>query len=359
MEAASFFEDDSYPDEPDTDSELADLDYVGGLSIVSEDGEAIEPDPEAPIEVIDEQAAIPSSKPDSRPDNASVELDLTESKASTVDPLKIFLRDIGKIPLLTKEEEVDLAKDIELGNQAAKQHMIEANLRLVVSVAKGYQHQGLDLFDLIQEGTLGLMRAIEKFDYRRGFTLSTYAVDRIKDNITRALANKSRNVRIPVHVVARMNAVRATSIYLTSELGREPTHEEISEWSSLSTDQVKEAQQFAQTPTSLNKSVGEEDSSTTLADMIKGSDGDEGLEAAAHNYRLKALHQALHGRRISSKERDVLRLRYGLGDDSEPRTLKETGKILNVTGSRVQQIEVRVLKKLAQTTRLKQAVADD
>jgi RNA polymerase primary sigma factor len=265
-----------------------------------------------------------------------------EPREVSTDALQLFLKDIGKVDLLTAAQEVELAKRIERGDHCAKQEMVEANLRLVVSIAKKYRNQGLPFLDLIQEGTIGLVRAAEKFDYRKGFKFSTYATWWIRQAVARALADKARTIRMPVHVVEKLNKIVRSERKLRAELGREPNAEEIGRDLDLTADEVEHIRRSAQTPVSLEKPVGDEDESE-FGHFIT----DENLplpdEEAEITLRKETLRKILGT--LSSRERQVLELRYGL-DGQHPRTLDEVGRTFNVTRERIRQIENQSLKKL-------------
>ena len=260
----------------------------------------------------------------------------------TTDSLQLFLKDIGKVRLLTAAEEVELAKRIERGDLAAKEKMVESNLRLVVSIAKNYRNQGLPFLDLIQEGTLGLVRAAEKFDYRKGFKFSTYATWWIRQAIARALADKARTIRIPVHVVEKLNKIGRAERKLVTELGREPTPEEIADVTGIEPDEVDSIKRSAQAPVSLEKPVGDEEESE-FGQFIADERAESPYERAAEILTKEALREALEN--LSYRERRVLELRYGLGGE-HPRTLDEVGRTFNVTRERIRQIENQSLKKL-------------
>ncbi len=260
----------------------------------------------------------------------------------TTDSLQLFLKDIGKVRLLTAQEEVDLAKRIERGDLDAKQKMVESNLRLVVSIAKNYRNQGLPFLDLIQEGTLGLVRAAEKFDYRKGFKFSTYATWWIRQAIARALADKARTIRIPVHVVEKLNKIGRAERKLVTELGREPTPDEIAEVTGIDPEEVDQIKRSAQAPVSLEKPVGDEEESE-FGQFIADEKAESPFERAADLLTKEALREALEN--LSYRERRVLELRYGLGGE-HPRTLDEVGRTFNVTRERIRQIENQSLKKL-------------
>lgn len=260
----------------------------------------------------------------------------------TTDSLQLFLKEIGRVDLLTAAEEVQLARRIERGDMDAKDKMVEANLRLVVSIAKNYRNQGLSFLDLIQEGTLGLVRAAEKFDYRKGFKFSTYATWWIRQAIARALADKGRTVRIPVHVVERLNKITRAERQLLGELGREPTIEELSSITEISKDEVEQIRRLAQTPISLEKPVGDEEESE-FGQFVADENAPDPFDAAADSLRSQNLHSALAN--LSYRERRVLELRFGIGGEA-PKTLDEVGKVFNITRERVRHIETHSLRKL-------------
>src|SRR5437588_9700756 len=260
----------------------------------------------------------------------------------TTDSLQLFLKDIGKVRLLTAQEEVDLAKRIERGDLDAKQKMVESNLRLVVSIAKNYRNQGLPFLDLIQEGTLGLVRAAEKFDYRKGFKFSTYATWWIRQAIARALADKARMIRIPVHVVEKLNKIGRAERKLTVELGHDPTAEEIAEVTGIEPEEVESIKRSAKVPVSLEKPVGDEEESE-LGQFIADEHAESPYERAAEILTKEALREALDN--LSYRERRVVELRYRLGGE-HPRRLDEDGRTFNVTRERIRQIENQSLKKL-------------
>ncbi len=260
----------------------------------------------------------------------------------TTDGLQLFLRDIGKVRLLTAQEEVYLAKRIGRGDLDAKQKMVESNLRLVVSIAKNYRNQGLPFLDLIQEGTIGLVRAAEKFDYHRGFKFSTYATWWIRQAIARALADKARTIRIPVHIVEKLNRIGRAERKLVTGLGREPTVEETSEVSGVEPEEVESIRRLALAPISLEKPVGDEEQSE-FGQLIADEHAESPYERAVEILTKEALRDALEN--LGYRERRVLELRYGLGGE-HPRTLEEVGRAFNVTRERIRQIEHHSLKKL-------------
>jgi RNA polymerase primary sigma factor len=261
---------------------------------------------------------------------------------SSLDSLRLYLRTIGRVPLLTAEEEVALAKRIERGDMAAKQHMVEANLRLVVSIAKGYVGRGLTLLDLIQEGSLGLIRAVEKFDYRRGYKFSTYATWWIRQAVTRSLADKARTIRIPVHMVERLNKLVHAERRLIQQLGREPTAAELAGELECSVRDVREVMRITQQPISLEKPVGEEDDSA-LADFVEDVSAASPFEIASESLRRENILRVLAS--LPRREREVIEMRYGIVG-GRSRTLEEVGRAFNITRERVRQIENRTLKKL-------------
>jgi RNA polymerase primary sigma factor len=270
-----------------------------------------------------------------RPEN-----DLTVEPS--LDSLRLYLRSIGRVDLLTAEEEVALARSIERGDMAAKQQMIEANLRLVVSIAKGYLGRGLSFLDLIQEGSLGLIRAVEKFDYRRGYKFSTYATWWIRQAVTRAIADKARTIRIPVHMVEKLNKVVHVERQLVQEFGREPTPEEIALELQWTPREVKDILRISQLPISLEKPIGEEEDSE-LGDFVQDDTAESPFELASENWRRENVRRALDA--LPAREREVIEMRYGL-KGHKARTLEEVGRAFGVTRERIRQIENNTLKKL-------------
>jgi RNA polymerase primary sigma factor len=270
----------------------------------------------------------------------STELDLTVEPS--LDSLRLYLRSIGRVDLLTAQQEIELAKRIERGDMLAKRQMVEANLRLVVSIAKGYLGRGLSFLDLIQEGSLGLIRAVEKFDYRRGYKFSTYATWWIRQAVTRAIADKARTIRIPVHMVEKLNRVAHVERQLVQRLGREPEPEEIAEELRWSVGDVRDILRVAQLPVSLEKPVGDEDESE-LGDFVADDATAEPFEEASEHLQKEGVRRALDA--LPERERQVIELRYGLSG-LEPLTLEEVGKTFGVTRERIRQIENNTLKKL-------------
>jgi RNA polymerase primary sigma factor len=265
------------------------------------------------------------------------------------DPVRMYLKEIGKVPLLTPEEEVELAKRMEAGEEEPKKRLAEANLRLVVSIAKRYVGRGMLFLDLIQEGNLGLIKAVEKFDYKKGFKFSTYATWWIRQAITRAIADQARTIRIPVHMVETINKLIRVSRQLLQELGREPLPEEIAKEMGMSEDKVREIMKISQEPVSLETPIGEEEDSH-LGDFIPDDDAPAPAESAAFTLLKEQLIDVLDT--LTPREEKVLRLRFGL-DDGRARTLEEVGKEFNVTRERIRQIEAKALRKLRHPSRSK------
>jgi RNA polymerase primary sigma factor len=300
-----------------------------GVDIVSSDGRThsngLNDSPAGP------EGPAPAKKP---------EIDLTVEPS--LDSLRLYLRSIGRVDLLTADQEVALARRIERGDMSAKQQMIEANLRLVVSIAKGYLGRGLSFLDLIQEGSLGLIRAVEKFDYRRGYKFSTYATWWIRQAVTRAIADKARTIRIPVHMVEKLNKVVHVERQLVQEFGREPTPEEIAAELQWTAREVKDILRIAQLPVSLEKPIGEEEDSE-LGDFVEDDSAESPFEQASENLRRENVRRALDA--LPPREREVIEMRYGL-KGHKARTLEEVGRAFGVTRERIRQIENNTLKKL-------------
>ena len=263
------------------------------------------------------------------------------------DPVRMYLKEIGKIPLLSSEDEIELAKEMELGNEEAQKRLAEANLRLVVSIAKRYVGRGMQFLDLIQEGNLGLIKAVEKFDYRKGYKFSTYATWWIRQAITRSIADQARTIRIPVHMVETINRLVRTSRQLLQELGREPTMEEIGKRVDMPPERVAEIMKMSQEPVSLETPVGEGEDSH-LGDFIQDDHVTVPQDAAAYTLLHEQLMEVLGT--LTEREQKVLRLRFGL-DDGRPRTLEEVGKQFHVTRERIRQIEAKALRKLRHPSR--------
>jgi RNA polymerase primary sigma factor len=301
-----------------------------GVDVVSKDDRAAVASHEG---TTSRGSAEPAAKKD--PD-----IDLTVEPS--LDSLRLYLRSIGRVELLTADQEVSLAKRLERGDMAAKRQMVEANLRLVVSIAKGYLGRGLSFLDLIQEGSLGLIRAVEKFDYRRGYKFSTYATWWIRQAVTRAIADKARTIRIPVHMVEKLNKVVHVERQLVQSLGREPTPDEIASELQWTARDVKDIQRFAQLPVSLEKPIGEEDDSE-LGDFVEDETALSPFDTASENIRRENVRTVLDA--LPPREREVLEMRYGL-KGHQARTLEEVGRAFGVTRERIRQIENNTLKKL-------------
>jgi len=304
-----------------------------GIDVVGEDGRPAVAEGrrfERPVDAAGEKTDPPRK----------AEIDLTVEPS--LDSLRLYLRSIGRVALLTAEREVALAKRIERGDLEAKQEMVEANLRLVVSIAKGYLGRGLSFLDLIQEGSLGLIRAVEKFDYRRGYKFSTYATWWIRQAVTRAIADKGRTIRIPVHMVEKLNKVVHVERQLVQTLGREPTPDEIARELECTAREVRDIQRMAQQPVSLEKPIGEEEESE-LGDFVEDESAESPFEQASENLRRDNVRKALEA--LPQREREVIEMRFGL-TGARPYTLEEVGRAFNVTRERIRQIENHTLKKL-------------
>jgi RNA polymerase primary sigma factor len=306
-----------------------------GIDVVEADGRL------ANSEGAGVEASAAASASESGPEpRKKVEIDLTVEPS--LDSLRLYLRSIGRVNLLTADQEVSLARRIERGDMLAKQRMIEANLRLVVSIAKSYLGRGLTFLDLIQEGSMGLIRAVEKFDYRRGYKFSTYATWWIRQAVTRAIADKGRTIRIPVHMVEKLNKVVHVERQLVQQLGREPTPEEIAVELETTVREVRDVMRMAQQPISLEKPIGEEEDSE-LGDFVEDQTAESPFEQAAEHLRRENLRRALAA--LPEREREVIEMRFGLTGE-RPYTLEEVGRAFNVTRERIRQIENHTLKKL-------------
>ncbi len=335
-------------EDADFDAEQIDRFYdscsTNGIEII--DDVEIEPDPFSEIDIDMELEDMPddSDVPDVNEDD--YDLSLAEGIAID-DPVKIYLKEIGRVPLLTSEEEIELAKKIQEGDKEAKKRLAEANLRLVVSIAKRYGGRGMSFLDLIQEGNLGLIKAVEKFDYTKGFKFSTYATWWIRQSITRAIADQARTIRIPVHMVETITKVKKASSTLLHQNGRDPTAEEIAEELDMPVDKVREIMRIAQDPVSLETPIGEEEDSH-LGDFIPDDNAPEPTEAASQVLLKEQINQVLGT--LTEREEKVLRLRFGL-EDGRSRTLEEVGQMFNVTRERIRQIEAKALRKLRHPNR--------
>lgn len=312
----------------------------------------VEPDKDALIKIGEEDAEDPEVEAEIAKNPAAKEIDLEATVSKTVavdDPVRMYLKEIGKVPLLTAEEEVDLAKRMEAGDEYAKQKLCEANLRLVVSIAKKYVGRGMLFLDLIQEGNLGLIKAVDKFDYKKGFKFSTYATWWIRQAITRSIADQARTIRIPVHMVETINKLIRVSRQLLQENGREPTPDEIAKEMGITVEKVREILKIAQEPVSLETPIGEEEDSH-LGDFIPDEDAPAPAEAAAFSMLKEQLVEVLAT--LTEREQRVIKLRFGL-EDGRARTLEEVGKEFDVTRERIRQIEAKALRKLRHPTRSK------
>ena len=338
QEISDFFKDS--PLEVDQMEKVFDfLEASGGdvLRITDNSGDELLLDNDMDMEGLDDEEEVELDKIDlSVPEGVSIE-----------DPVRMYLKEIGKVSLLSADEEIELAKRMEKGDEAAKKRLAEANLRLVVSIAKRYVGRGMLFLDLIQEGNLGLIKAVEKFDYRKGYKFSTYATWWIRQAITRAIADQARTIRIPVHMVETINKLIRVSRQLLQELGREPTPEEIAEEMDMPVDRVREILKISQEPVSLETPIGEEEDSH-LGDFIQDDNVPVPADAAAFTLLKEQLVEVLST--LTDREQKVLRLRFGL-DDGRARTLEEVGKEFNVTRERIRQIEAKALRKLRHPSR--------
>ena len=338
QEISDFFKDS--PLEVDQMEKVFDFLEASGvdvLRITDNGGDELLLDNDMEMEGMDDEEEVELDKIDlSVPEGVSIE-----------DPVRMYLKEIGKVSLLSADEEIELAKRMEKGDEAAKKRLAEANLRLVVSIAKRYVGRGMLFLDLIQEGNLGLIKAVEKFDYRKGYKFSTYATWWIRQAITRAIADQARTIRIPVHMVETINKLIRVSRQLLQELGREPTQEEIAEEMDMPVDRVREILKISQEPVSLETPIGEEEDSH-LGDFIQDDNVPVPADAAAFTLLKEQLVEVLST--LTDREQKVLRLRFGL-DDGRARTLEEVGKEFNVTRERIRQIEAKALRKLRHPSR--------
>lgn len=337
QEISDFFKDQSL--EVEQMEKVLDFLEASGVDVlrISGNDEELILDDDADIEKMDDEEEIELDKIDlSVPEGVSIE-----------DPVRMYLKEIGKVSLLTADEEIELAKRMEQGDEEAKKRLAEANLRLVVSIAKRYVGRGMLFLDLIQEGNLGLIKAVEKFNYRKGYKFSTYATWWIRQAITRAIADQARTIRIPVHMVETINKLIRVSRQLLQELGREPTPEEIAEEMKMPVDRVREILKISQEPVSLETPIGEEEDSH-LGDFIQDDNVPVPADAAAFTLLKEQLIEVLGT--LTEREQKVLRLRFGL-DDGRARTLEEVGKEFNVTRERIRQIEAKALRKLRHPSR--------
>ena len=337
QEISDFFKD--QPLEVEQMEKVYDFLEASGVDVlrISGNDDSLMLDDDAELDKLDDEEEIELDKIDlSVPEGVSIE-----------DPVRMYLKEIGKVSLLTADEEIELAKRMEQGDEDAKKRLAEANLRLVVSIAKRYVGRGMLFLDLIQEGNLGLIKAVEKFDYRKGYKFSTYATWWIRQAITRAIADQARTIRIPVHMVETINKLIRVSRQLLQELGREPTPEEIAEEMDMNVDRVREILKISQEPVSLETPIGEEEDSH-LGDFIQDDNVPVPADAAAFTLLKEQLVEVLST--LTDREQKVLRLRFGL-DDGRARTLEEVGKEFNVTRERIRQIEAKALRKLRHPSR--------
>ena len=337
QEISDFFKD--QPLEVEQMEKVYDFLEASGVDVlrISGNDDSLMLDDDAELDKLDDEEEIELDKIDlSVPEGVSIE-----------DPVRMYLKEIGKVSLLTADEEIELAKRMEQGDEDAKKRLAEANLRLVVSIAKRYVGRGMLFLDLIQEGNLGLIKAVEKFDYRKGYKFSTYATWWIRQAITRAIADQARTIRIPVHMVETINKLIRVSRQLLQELGREPTPEEIAEEMDMNVDRVREILKISQEPVSLETPIGEEEDSH-LGDFIQDDNVPVPADAAAFTLLKEQLIEGLGT--LTEREQKVLRLRFGL-DDGRARTLEEVGKEFNVTRERIRQIEAKALRKLRHPSR--------
>ena len=320
------------------DLNVTDREFDHALDLLSAQGIEILPPSEE-----DEEILI-GEEDEENPDEEIILQDgIRDSDTGNVtDPIHMYLKEIGQVPLLTPDQEIELARRVEQGDQEAKRKLEEANLRLVVSIAKHYTGHGMSLMDLIQEGSLGLIRAVEKYDYKKGFRFSTYATWWIRQSITRAIADQGRTIRIPVHMVENINKVNRSARDLVQKLGRDPTVEELSKETHMSVDRIREIQRISREPVSMETPVGDEEDSS-LGDFIRDDTTPHPADEAARTMLREQIREILSD--LTEREQQVLRLRYGL-DDDRSRTLEEVGRQLNVTRERIRQIEAKALRKL-------------
>ena len=320
------------------DLNVTDREFDHALDLLSAQGIEILPPSEE-----DEEILI-GEEDEENPDEEIILQDgIRDSDTGNVtDPIHMYLKEIGQVPLLTPDQEIELARRVQQGDQEAKRKLEEANLRLVVSIAKHYTGHGMSLMDLIQEGSLGLIRAVEKYDYKKGFRFSTYATWWIRQSITRAIADQGRTIRIPVHMVENINKVNRSARDLVQKLGRDPTVEELSKETHMSVDRIREIQRISREPVSMETPVGDEEDSS-LGDFIRDDTTPHPADEAARTMLREQIREILSD--LTEREQQVLRLRYGL-DDDRSRTLEEVGRQLNVTRERIRQIEAKALRKL-------------
>ncbi len=316
---------------------MTEREFDHALDILSEQGiEILLPSEE------DEEMLLEEEEEDSDEEIILTESARDSDTGNVTDPIHMYLKEIGQVPLLTPEQEIELAKRVEEGDKEAKRKLEEANLRLVVSIAKHYTGHGMSLMDLIQEGSLGLIRAVEKYDYKKGFRFSTYATWWIRQSITRAIADQGRTIRIPVHMVENINKVNRSARDLVQKLGRDPTTEELAQETHMPVERIREIQRISREPVSMETPVGDEEDSS-LGDFIRDDTTPHPADEAARTMLREQIREILSD--LTEREQQVLRLRYGL-DDDRSRTLEEVGRQLNVTRERIRQIEAKALRKL-------------
>ena len=316
---------------------MTEREFDHALDILSEQGiEILLPSEE------DEEMLLEDEEEDSDEEIILTESARDSDTGNVTDPIHMYLKEIGQVPLLTPEQEIELAKRVEEGDKEAKRKLEEANLRLVVSIAKHYTGHGMSLMDLIQEGSLGLIRAVEKYDYKKGFRFSTYATWWIRQSITRAIADQGRTIRIPVHMVENINKVNRSARDLVQKLGRDPTTEELAQETHMPVERIREIQRISREPVSMETPVGDEEDSS-LGDFIRDDTTPHPADEAARTMLREQIREILSD--LTEREQQVLRLRYGL-DDDRSRTLEEVGRQLNVTRERIRQIEAKALRKL-------------
>ncbi len=316
---------------------MTEREFDHALDILSEQGiEILLPSEE------DEEMLLEDEEEDSDEEIILTESAKDSDTGNVTDPIHMYLKEIGQVPLLTPEQEIELAKRVEEGDKEAKRKLEEANLRLVVSIAKHYTGHGMSLMDLIQEGSLGLIRAVEKYDYKKGFRFSTYATWWIRQSITRAIADQGRTIRIPVHMVENINKVNRSARDLVQKLGRDPTTEELAQETHMPVERIREIQRISREPVSMETPVGDEEDSS-LGDFIRDDTTPHPADEAARTMLREQIREILSD--LTEREQQVLRLRYGL-DDDRSRTLEEVGRQLNVTRERIRQIEAKALRKL-------------
>lgn len=332
-----------------TDGGMANSDIMKALEDIDYDITPVDIDTASPDELDSDE--FKEIEQDVKANESAENMDkyFSQEGLAIDDPVRMYLKEIGKIPLLSPERETYLAEQITLGSKSAKDELIEANLRLVVSIAKRHVGKGMYFLDLIQEGNLGLIKAVEKFDYSKGYKFSTYATWWIRQAITRAIADQARTIRIPVHMVETIHKVSRTMRQLLQDLGREPTTDEIAESLGMTADKVREIMKIAQDPVSLETPIGEEEDSH-LGDFVEDNDSPAPSESASNSLLREQLRNILHT--LTQREEQVIRLRFGL-DDGRPRTLEEVGRQFQITRERIRQIEAKALRKLRHPSRSK------